>query len=208
MRDHTIALYKFDELPTDAAKKTARNWMREFAGEDGFGAKCTLDDAKEALKALGYSVENIYYSGFSSQGDGACFTGNFYASDYDSKGTNGVQKLLIDRPADKELARCAAELERILLACPELSASISHFGHYSHEMSTRFSVDFGDEDFSPGKEFDTQEIEDAFKEVSRDLMRWIYKALETDYEYRMSDEAIEEDIRANEYEFTEEGGIP
>ena len=76
MRDHTITLYKFDELPTEAAKEMARSWMRQCAGEDGFYAECTLDDAKEALKALGYSVENIYYSGFSSQGDGACFTGN------------------------------------------------------------------------------------------------------------------------------------
>ena len=203
MRDKTITLYKFDELPTDAAKETARSWMRQRAGEDGFGAECVLDDAKEALKVLGYRVDNIYYRGFSSQGDGACFTGNFYASDYDSKGTNGAQKLLVDRPTDKELARCAAELERILLACPELSASISHFGHYSHEMSTRFDIDLGDEE-NRDESLD-DETEEAFKEVSQDLMRWIYKALETDYEYRMSDEAIEEDIRANEYEFTEDG---
>ena len=70
-------------------------------------------------------------------------------------------------------------------------------------MSTRFDIDLGDEE-NRDESLD-DETEEAFKEVSQDLMRWIYKALKADYEYRMSDEAIEEDIRANEYEFTEEG---
>jgi len=36
-------------------------------------------------------------------------------------------------------------------------------------------------------------------------MRWIYRQLEAEYTYRMSDEAIDEDIEANDYLFTVEG---
>lgn len=36
-------------------------------------------------------------------------------------------------------------------------------------------------------------------------MRWIYRSLEAEYEYRQSDAVVDEDIRANEYEFTEGG---
>lgn len=194
-------VYQFDEL-SDAAKETARSWYREASAGDDFYAECVIDDAKDALRVLGYSDVNIMYSGFSSQGDGACFTAQFYASDYDGKGTNAIQAMLVDRSTDKELARCAAELESILLAFPELSASISHYGRGVHEMSTQFSVDCGDDE-----SLDTDSIEDRFKEVSRDLMRWIYKRLETDYEWNNADEQVDENIRCNEYEFDENGSI-
>jgi hypothetical protein len=202
MRQVTTTVYKFDELPTDAAKERARAWYRGASAGDDFYAESVLDDAKSALKILGYRVDKIYYSGFSFQGDGACFTGSFYASDYDGEGTNAIQAMLVDRPTDKKLARCAAELERILLACPGLSASIEHVGRYSHENSTRFSIDLGDEETPSG---DTSH-EDAFEEVSRDLMRWIYKNLEAEYEFASADEQVDEHIRCNEYEFTEDGG--
>ena len=49
------------------------------------------------------------------------------------------------------------------------------------------------------------EAEDDIKEIARDFMRWIYKRLESEYEYSVSDEAVEENIITNEYEFTEDG---
>lgn len=41
----------------------------------------------------------------------------------------------------------------------------------------------------------------------KDFARWIYKQLEPDWDYQTSDEAIEESINANEYEFTADGKI-
>jgi hypothetical protein len=38
-------------------------------------------------------------------------------------------------------------------------------------------------------------------------MRWIYRQLEREYEWLMSDEQVDESIRINEYEFTEEGKL-
>lgn len=36
-------------------------------------------------------------------------------------------------------------------------------------------------------------------------MRWIYRALEAEYEYQDSDGQVDETIKANEYEFEEDG---
>ena len=52
-----------------------------------------------------------------------------------------------------------------------------------------------------------QQRADGVLEALRDFNRWIYKQLETEYEYLISEKQIEESIRANEYEFTEDGSI-
>ena len=41
----------------------------------------------------------------------------------------------------------------------------------------------------------------------RDFAQWIYDGLEAEYEYRQSDEVIDEAMIANEYEFTEDGEL-
>lgn len=46
---------------------------------------------------------------------------------------------------------------------------------------------------------------DDLRECLADFSRWIYRNLEKEYDYQNSDEAVEEAIIANEYEFTEDG---
>jgi hypothetical protein len=68
----TRTLYKFNELSDEAKEKAVSKlydinvnhdwWEDEFA--------CF----KDGLKQKGVTVKNIYFTGFSSQGDGACFT--------------------------------------------------------------------------------------------------------------------------------------
>ena len=42
-------------------------------------------------------------------------------------------------------------------------------------------------------------------EAARDFMRWIYRQLEAAYEWENAVEQVDDSIRANEYEFTEDG---
>ena len=42
-------------------------------------------------------------------------------------------------------------------------------------------------------------------EAIRDLARWLYRQLQTEYDHLTSDETIEQSIIANEYTFTETG---
>ena len=49
--------------------------------------------------------------------------------------------------------------------------------------------------------------EDALLAIMRDFADWIYSSLEAEYDYQMSDEAVDEAIIGNEYKFDEDGHI-
>jgi hypothetical protein len=82
-----------------------------------------------------------------------------------------------------------------------LTASIDQSGRYVHEMTMRFDVSRTDD--APVSDDDTEELSDCL----RDFARWIYRALETEWEYQASDEVVDELLECNGYEFDEEGRI-
>jgi len=199
-RAHTIQLYQFDEL-SDAAKEKARAWYRHASDGDSFEADCVIDDAKAILHTLGFCNLKVYYSGFWSQGDGACFEGNWHASDVDYSALVAIigEHTPGTEDHNSTVRGIGMELGTLAKLWPEASASIKHRGRYYHEQSTEFDCDFSNEDgyhVEPGE---------AFTELARNLMRWVYSSLEKDYEWRNEDEQVDENIRANEYEFTEDG---
>jgi hypothetical protein len=51
----------------------------------------------------------------------------------------------------------------------------------------------------------TESAEDAVTEALRDLANWLYRRLEREWNYMMSDEYADDGIVANEYTFTEAG---
>jgi hypothetical protein len=192
MRTVKIKLYKFDELSAEA-KQVAINWFRE-GNNDSFFADCVIEDAKEIGKLIGIDIDKVYYSGFGSQGDGACFEGNYaYAK-------NSVKALKDYAPQDKTLHRIVDNLYKLQREnFYGLTAKVKQSGHYYHKMCTEFDV------YINGCNYAKPKIEDELIELLRDFMDWIYKQLETDYEYQNSDEQISENIRINEYEFTADG---
>jgi hypothetical protein len=50
-------------------------------------------------------------------------------------------------------------------------------------------------------------VAETVPELLRDYMRWIYRQLESAYEFHMSDESVDESIRINGYEFDENGRL-
>lgn len=198
-------VYQFDEL-SDSAKERARDWFRQGMEFDG---EYILEDATTCLAILGIDVRQrrvnligggtrmepaIYYSGFSSQGDGACFECSYsYAKD-------SARKIREHAPQDTVLHGIADGLGDVQRPhFYKLSATSRHTGHYSHSHSTTIDVDC---DCPRGV---SDEDSETVRELLRDCMNWIYHSLEKEYEYRTSDEAVDEDIRANEYEFDEDG---
>lgn len=192
----TLEIFKYEEL-NDCAKANARAWYRN-GDDDNFFAECVIDDAKEVAALMGWEIDKVYYSGFSYQGDGACFEGRLRYK----KGC--VERVAAYAPRDEKLQRIAKawqDLQRRNFYA--LRASVKHRGHYQHEMCTEFECEDTRNQYgllNAGKEDDT-------KEIARDFMRWIYKRLEDAYEYSVSDEVVAENIIANEYEFTEDGKI-
>lgn len=189
-------VYQYDEL-SDSAREKAREWYREASSGDPFWSECVLDDAKEIGALMGIQVEHIYYSGFSSQGDGACFEGRYA---YEKGATRKVQEYA---PKDCDLHRIAMELQMLQRTnFYDLTASVKHAGRYCHEHSTDIFVDKPNSLHYMDQGCATAE---ALRDLLRDFMRWIYKRLESEWEYQNSDEQVEEAIRANEYTFTEDG---
>jgi hypothetical protein len=49
------------------------------------------------------------------------------------------------------------------------------------------------------------QAEQMIDQCMRDFADWIYKQLEAEHNYQMSDEQIDESIKCNEVEFSEDG---
>jgi len=203
MKTKIVNLYEFGEL-SESSKEKARQWFREASQGDSFWSECVIEEAKEQGTNMGLKIEDIYFSGFYSQGSGACYTGSWSAADVKSGET---AKDWGDSPATKEIRRIASEFEQFAKDWPESSFSVTHSGHYSHEYCTNFEVSLGEDADNNEKVSPEQwrEASDSIIETARDYMRWIYKQLEKEYEYQNSDECIDENITANSFTFLADG---
>lgn len=212
-------VYKYSEL-SDAAKAKARDWYREASAGDNYFSEHVVGEFSDMLKAFGFDTigsnpnrrprgNGIYWSGFCSQGDGACFEGSWSATAVDGA---TVDAFLAERPGGTELKEYADTLRGIVGDCPFGTASLRHSGHYYHEQSVSVDFEPGDDDCEErdgdglaGYRAALQAAGDAFTELCRELMRHLYAQLEQAYEFENSDEQVAESIEANEYEFTESG---
>ena len=200
MRTDTVEtkVYEISELSDDAQQAAITSQRDINIGHEWWDS--VYEDAKTIGALMGIEIDNIYFSGFCSKGDGACFEGCY---EY-VKGSRAAVKQ--HAPKDIELLRIATELAAEQRKCfYQIQASVKQSGHYNHRFCTDIDVSF-ESPFS-GHDYYTQEAEENVIELLRDYMHWIYKRLEADYEYYTSDAAIVETIKANEYEFTEDGEI-
>ena len=193
METRTYTVYKFDELPKETQEKAIEKLQDINTDYDWWDA--VYEDAEECGKQFGVSIDKIYFSGFWSQGDGACFEGSY------SFEKDGLEKIKSHAPKDEKLHRIAGELQKIQSANGNtVTATVKHSGHYYHSRCTDIDVFSTDE-------YATKEVQESVTELLRDLMNWIYSQLEKEYEYQTSDEAIKETIEANDYDFTDDGKI-
>lgn len=220
----TRQLFKFEEL-SDKAKDKAREWYRD-AGQHDEWWEFTYEDAVACAGILGIKIAErrqpwrnittgkegvsvspaIFFSGFWSQGDGACFEGSYaYAK--------GAAKALREHaPQDEKLHSIADDLAALPYG-EGWSAGIKTNGRYSHSGCMSVDVGFDDAAFRvngatddlPQAEFTAGEK--TITQAMRAFADWIYRQLEKEYERQNADEQVDENILANEYEF-EENGTP
>lgn len=203
----TRTLYQFDELSGDA-KECVRDWYRGLIESDEL-ADCNDWQAIAAILGIEFDTRpiemtngktrrepKIWWSGFSSQGDGASWEG-WYSY---SKGASA--RIRQYAPQYKRLHAIADTLQAVQRRnFYRLQATVTQSGRYVHEMTMRFDVSRTDD-------IDVSESdEETLCEALRDFARWIYRQLEAQWDYLNSDESVDESIRANEYEFTELGEI-
>tara|TARA_R110001632_G_scaffold70752_1_gene164621 strand:- start:11022 stop:11612 length:591 start_codon:yes stop_codon:yes gene_type:complete len=187
----TKTVFTFDEL-SEEAKETAIEKNYDI-NTDYEWHEFIYEDAKTIGELMGINIDRIYFSGFASQGDGACFEGSY------SYEKGSVKSVTEHAPKDQELHRIAQELQQLQQKhFYGLTAHVKQSGHYCHANCTQINVD---SEYTPTNE----DFEDEIQELLKDYMNWIYSQLEKEYDYQTSEEAIKETIEANEYEFTEDG---
>jgi hypothetical protein len=202
-------VYHLNEL-SEAARKKARDWYRESAFYDDW-YDFVYEDFATVCGILGVQLKTrsvrlygggtrakpcISFSGFWSQGDGACFEAR-YAYEKDAP-----RKIRAHAPQDTKLHAIADALQAAQRRnFYQLRADIAHRDRYYHEYCMVISV----ERDSPASQDMTVSAEDAVIEALRDLARWLYRQLEREYEYQTSDAIVDEAIIANDYTFTNAG---
>jgi len=190
---HKITTFSYDELSDEAKEKARASWREGQLEYDWWDF--VYEDAKTIGALMGIDIDKIYFSGFCSQGDGAQFEG-----DYQYK-KGSVKTVKEYAPKDTELHAIALELYKVQRRnFYQLCASVSHNGHYYHELCTSIDVT-GNDDFRADYESEEEDLKDAL----RAFMQWIYSRLEAEHDHLLSDEVIEESIQANEAEFYEDG---
>lgn len=196
MRQETIDIFKFSELSDDAKENAIeenRNWNVEgFEWWDS-----VYDDVRHVCSLIGFDVDDIYFSGFWSQGDGASIFGSY-------RHAKGALKAVKEyAPQDTELQEIVAALQTAQKRnFYQLYATVSRSyggGNYNHSGTMSVSVDHENRDYVADN--DESDVTDAL----RQLADWTYSRLEEEYEYLTSDEIVKESLIANDCEFTIDG---
>lgn len=207
-KQHTVTTHQFDEL-SEHAKSRAREWYRNGLE---FDSEYLLEEAKRLLDLLGFTDAEIYYCGFWSQGDGACFVSSvdvqvLFDSLLGKKSFDGWKWLLGDIDLTSYVNHRHLEWFELILDQLDLLMLVVRCGPsnlYSHENTAYVDWScYGLVCTETGKRLEA--IMKGIEELRRDLCRAIYRALESEYEYQNADEQIDESIRCNEYEFYEDG---
>lgn len=194
MRTIRIKLYKFNELSESAKQKAIESLYNINTGYEWY--KYTTEAFKENKDF--FDITNTYFSGFSSQGDGAMF-------EYSGINTDFVNKIIdsLSLPNWKK---------KVLKHYIYVSGDGKQRGHYYHENSCSHNINI---ESNNGAQYYrniellidsvSSTIEDAIIEKYKELAKELYRTLEKEYDYLTSEEAIIETIEVNDYEFTQDG---
>lgn len=157
---------------------------------------------KEDMAAKSIRVDEMYFSGFWNQGDGACFEGRI----------DDLKEFIDQHSLRKDFDWLVQLLETDYVRYARISCTSS--GRYCHEHTMVF-----DDSFELGHIHEPedgltylsaqQEIEEAeklwpdfvstVKEIFQDHARQLYKNLEEGYEYLTSDEHVLESLIATDH---------
>lgn len=215
-----ITLYQFDEL-NDKAKEKARNYYCEnWMSHDWWDS--TYEYMKEEGEHKhGFRVDDIRFSGFWSQGDGASWCGAVDLGDWVRKTFNSTD---LEHPLTQIFLALLDEgwIESKVL----VSFNSSHYCHENTMDFTCINHHYGVEDGSVlesgilkgadvgdlVKMLDVRDgtldtLQKRLERECKDFARTIYKELESDYEGQTTEEAIAESYAINEVWFTEEGRV-
>jgi len=204
--------YEFDEL-TPKAQETVMDRVRNDEHYPcDFWSEPVIEDFIEDRTAEGWEIEteDVQFSGFWSQGDGASFDGEVTCETWIK-----FHKLEAKFPT----------IMKVLHNTHPLTAKIysNHFAnHYCHSRTRYLEIEedgqldehiYGWDDEAKEQAImekwneEVMRLEEILEENREELSQQLYSKLEKQYNYYMTDEAIKEDLEANPETYLENGNI-
>ena len=194
MKEFVTIGYELSELSPVAAAKAYSDWLD--AGRYDFDSQIVIDDMIECGATIGITVDNVYYSGFSSQGDGACFVGAYeFKPDW--------KDALADfGPGYTQLIELGERLQQAHEKYGELYATVYKINYrYDHENTVAVDVQTNDE------YIDILAAQEEMDSILKDFMREIYRRLGEEYTWGQSIECFKGMAECNKWYFTEQGKL-
>jgi hypothetical protein len=212
--------YSFEELSPEAQEHAIGENQEINVNYEGWEDGVT-EGFKEDMEEIGISDIDISYTGFYSQGDGASFTSNsidtrklFNAAGI--KSTDALDMEVENRDdKDKEFhdlldtLEDIGQLDRTRIKPEDLKVTIERgSSNYSHENTISVNIEIWDEPDGWKEPYDfVTNLEREMNIFVRKKCKELYSALEKDYEFLTSDEAVKETLIDNDYQFDEEGNL-
>ncbi len=191
METRTYTVYKFSELSEEAQQNALENLYDINVDFDDW-SEYVIEQWKEEVTAKGYSDIKVYYSGFSSQGDGACFESKI-----------DLEKWMISHKVKTKFRNV---WNSAIVQDMDYDLYTKHQGHYYHSgCMTLIAEAYGFPDKAYLEFHDLLTVE--ILEDARDCADDLYRRLEKEYDYQTSKEAVKETIDANDYDFLENGKL-
>ena len=196
----------FNEL-NDEQKKAAIEEHRDWnVGYPWW--KPTYEYCKEVALKIGLHIDEIQFSGFWNQGDGARFRGWYVWQQTNEALPERIEE--IQEVLTRQAMLCAIHTHG---AKPQIIIAFDRNSHYCHErtmeidglcITAPIAHDVAMRILPEEVEEEIIKLldDEAMEEAMRSFAKWIYRELEKEYEYLTSDEAVAEALIVNEVEFT------
>lgn len=208
MKTITLQLYRFDELDKGAKEKALT--VYRYLNVDFDWWDFLYDDFIALCSYMGISVikDKIKFSGFYSQGDGSGFSANVDIPQLITAIKNQSWK---DYAPEQEFPFKLPDIDRRILpllakaVLPNEPQIISSYRYYGVVVDLGVYVinENGREHDNIFEELD--KLEAWLRTVAELLNRHLYANLEKQYEFLISDTAVQDCILANGYLFTADG---
>jgi len=196
MRHVTVPLFMFDELGTECQQKVIEE--HRDINVDHAWYEDEIEYFKDEMLKKGYEVDDVQFSGFSSQGDGALWVGGVH-----------LQKWLNSHPRGTYLTKIHEYIEKVAPSGDDvIFITRMAYPHYCHRFM--MGIDYDDFYGWDGHNISGEDMiifSSVVLSAARDEAHELYRTLETIYDGLRSDEEVIETIKCNEYEFTLDGDI-
>ena len=198
---------QYKEL-SEAAQAYAYQMFKEYSvSDDHEWWENTFCEWVTKLEGLGIYTDNpqMFFSGFGSQGDGACFTGVINLKEFLEAHPDVLRQNVDLYMSTVPFDTSSENFAEYVIKLTRLS------NNYNHENTVHigeWEVYCGDEynnEVREEFEFLFCEAQDAIEEQCREYMRQLYKDLEAEHDYQQSIECFLES--ADYKDFDEQGDL-